>query len=99
MRKPMTAAVACLAFAACGSSFAFDKSTQYGPTPQLPEPEHSLLPQMKVLKVKAWSNGEKPTVPEGFRIEAAASGLANPRIVYPLPNGDLLIVEWKKDAK
>ncbi len=91
--------VAILAFVACGSSLAFDKSTQFGPDPQLPAPGHSLLPQMNVPKVEAWANGEKPTVPQGFRIEAAARGLSNPRNVYPLPNGDLLIVESKKEAK
>ena len=38
-------------------------------------------------------------MPQGFRIEALATGLANPRNVYPLPNGDLLVIESKKDAK
>ena len=46
-----------------------------------------------------WSQGETPTVPQGFRIEAIATGLSNPRNVYPLPNGDLLVIESKKDAK
>ena len=99
MTKPIILAMAAVAFAACGSSLAFDKSTQLGPNPELPPPEHSLLPQMNVPKVTPWSNGDKPAVPEGFRIEAAASGLSNPRNVYPLPNGDLLIVESKKEAK
>ena len=100
MRKPITIAMAGLALAAGASSFAaFDKSSQLGPNPQLPEPAHKLLPQMNVPKVIGWSSGEKPTVPQGFRIEAAATGLSNPRNVYPLPNGDLLIVESKKEAK
>ena len=54
---------------------------------------------MNVPKVVGWSEGETPTVPQGFRIEALATGLANPRNVYPLPNGDLLIVESRKEAK
>lgn len=99
MRKAMTTSAAAFALAACVSSLAFDKSSELGPNPTLPEPAHSLLPQMNIPKVVGWSNGEKPTVPEGFRIEAAASGLSNPRNVYPLPNGDLLIVESKKEAK
>ena len=99
MRAGIKSIVAVAALATCGSSFAFDKSTQLGPDPALPAPGHSLLPQMNVPKVEAWANGEKPTVPQGFRIEAAASGLSNPRNVYPLPNGDLLIVESKKEAK
>jgi len=54
---------------------------------------------MNVAKVIGWNNGETPTVPQGFRIEAMATGLSNPRNVYPLPNGDLLVIESKKDAK
>ena len=99
--KLRTAAVVvvCLALASCGSSQNIDKSSQYGPAPNLPEPSRALLPRMHVPKVIGWSNGEKPTVPQGFRIEAIASGLSNPRNVYPLSNGDLLVIESKKDAK
>jgi glucose/arabinose dehydrogenase len=90
---------ACLALAACGSSQNIDKSTQYGPSPNLPEPSRGLLPRMDVPKVIGWTGGETPSVPQGFRIEAMATGLSNPRNVYPLSNGDLLVIESKKDAK
>ena len=90
---------ACLVLAACGSSDRFDKSTQYGSNPKLPEPDRALLPRMDIPKVIGWSQGETPTVPQGFRIEAIATGLSNPRNVYPLSNGDLLVIESKKDAK
>lgn len=99
MKLRFAAFAACLALAGCGSQQNIDKSTQYGPNPNLPEPSRGLLPQMHVAKVIGWSNGETPTVPQGFRIEAMATGLSNPRNVYPLPNGDLLIIESKKDAK
>jgi len=89
-----------VALAACGSSDQknFDKSTEYGPNPTLPEPTRGLLPNMEIPKVIGWQ-GETPTVPQGFRIEALATGLSNPRNVYPLPNGDLLVIESKKEAK
>ncbi|CAM5784011.1 PQQ-dependent sugar dehydrogenase [Rhizobacter fulvus] len=88
-------------FAAGGGSGddAFDKSTQYGPDPQLPAPSRGLLPGMNVPKAVAWSQGETPTVPTGFKIEAVASGLSNPRNVYPLSNGDILVIESKKGGK
>ena len=95
----IAALTACMALAACGNSQSIDKSTQYGSNPALPEPSHGLLPQMHVPKVVGWNVGETPTVPQGFQIEAMATGLSNPRNVYPLPNGDLLVVESKKDAK
>lgn len=85
--------------AACQGRDDFDKSTQYGPEPKLPQPTRGLLPNMDIPKVVGWGQSEAPTVPQGFRIEAIATGLSNPRNVYALPNGDLLVVESKKDAK
>ena len=99
MKLRATALIAGLVLAGCGSSQNIDKSTQYGPSPNLPEPSRGLLPRMTVPKVIGWSGGETPTVPQGFHIEAIATGLSNPRNVYPLPNGDLLVIESKKDAK
>jgi len=99
MTRSLVAISIALSLAACSGSDGFDKTSQLGPNPALPEPSHSLLPQMHVPKVAGWKQGETPTVPQGFRIEAVARDLSNPRNVYPLPNGDLIIVESKKDAK
>ena len=93
------AIAACLALAACSSSHdTFDKSTQYGPDPQLPEPSRALLPRMNVSKVVGWQQGQTPSVPQGFKIEAIATNLSNPRNVLPLANGDLLVVESDKSG-
>lgn len=89
---------AALALAACGSSQKIDLTSQYGPNPKLPEPARGLLPNMHIPKVVGWSSGETPTVPQGFKIEAVATGLSNPRRVYPLPNGDLLVIESKRSG-
>ena len=100
MKLRLAAVVAaCLALGGCGNKQDIDKSAQYGPSPSLPDPSRGLLPRMNVPKVIGWSDGATPTVPQGFRIEAIATGLSNPRNVYPLDNGDLLIIESKKDAK
>ena len=71
----------------------FDRTTQMGPDPVLPEPNSYLIPPMKVAKPVGWQNGEKPTVPAGFKIEPLATGLSHPRQPYVLPNGDVLVVE------
>ena len=98
--RTIVAVAACLALGACESSHDnFDKSTQYGPDPQLPEPSRALLPRMNVSKVVGWQQGETPTVPQGFKIEAIATGLSNPRNVLALANGDLLVVESQKNGK
>jgi glucose/arabinose dehydrogenase len=80
------------ALGACGDKGG-DPMRQYGPNPWLPEPRQYLLPPMKVPKAVGWKAGEAPTVPAGLRIQAMATGLMHPRIVYPLPNGDILVVE------
>lgn len=71
----------------------FDRETQMGPDPFLPEPNSYLIPPMKVAKPVGWKSDELPTVPVGFKIEALARGLVHPRQPYVLPNGDVLVVE------
>lgn len=70
-----------------------DPSRQYGPNPVLPDPHQYLLPPMSVPKQVGWKAGETPTVPAGLKIQAIATGLLHPRMVYTLPNGDILVVE------
>jgi glucose/arabinose dehydrogenase len=70
-----------------------DPSKQYGPNPYLPEPHQYLIPPMSVPQAVGWKAGETPTVAAGMRIQAMATGLMHPRIVYTLPNGDILVVE------
>jgi glucose/arabinose dehydrogenase len=84
--------LAASALAACAQK-GDDPMKQYGPNPVLPEPEQYLLPPMSVPKEIGWKQGEKPTVPAGMKIEAIATGLMHPRMVYALPNGDILVVE------
>lgn len=84
--------IAAAVLAAC-SAKGGDPMRQYGPNPWLPEPKQYLLPPMSVPKAVGWKPGEAPAVPAGLRIQAMASGLMHPRIVYPLTNGDILVVE------
>lgn len=71
----------------------FDISRQIGPDPFLPEPAQSLLPSLKVAEVIGWQDGQAPKVPEGLIVTPYATGLANPRTVHTLPNGDVLVVQ------
>jgi glucose/arabinose dehydrogenase len=80
-----------LALAACGPAPG-DPSRQVGPNPYLPPIHQYLLPPMHVAKVVGW-NGATPIVPAGLQVQAFATGLANPRSLYVLPNGDVLVVE------
>jgi len=83
-----------LALAACSDN-STDPTAQIGPNPTLPEPQQYLFPPMHVGSVVGWKNGETPSVAQGLKIEALATGLQHPRSLYVLPNGDVLIVESK----
>ena len=90
--RTLLPALALLALAACGEA-PMPTEGQAGPSPALPAPHEGLLPDMNVARVVGWAEGETPSVPEGLRVAAFATGLANPRELYVLPNGDVLAVE------
>jgi glucose/arabinose dehydrogenase len=92
IRRPILCA-ASAALAACGRVQNVDPSQQVGPNPVLPAPAEELIAAVGVPKILGWKPGQSPSVPPGFHIQALATGLANPRTVYPLPNGDILVVE------
>ena len=73
----------------------FDETSQIGPDPKLPDPNEYLLPPIKVAPGIGWKAGQTPKVAAGLEIKALASGLAHPRMVYVLPNGDILAVQAK----
>ena len=83
-----------LAVAGCSDDNT-DPKTQIGPNPKLPEINQYFFPPMHLASVVGWKNDEKPTVAQGFQIEAMAKGLQHPRSLYVLPNGDILVVESK----
>jgi glucose/arabinose dehydrogenase len=91
-RRGASALIALATLAAC-SGKGGDPMKQYGPNPYLPEPHQYLLPPMTVPKALGWKPGEAPTVPAGMHIQAMATGLLHPRVVYTLPNGDILVAE------
>lgn len=98
MTPRLLCAAAVLALAACGGGQNVDKSQQYGPRPVLPKPQEELIADIGVAKVVGWKDGETPAVPAGFKIEALATDLSNPRNLLTLPNGDVLVVESRNDG-
>jgi glucose/arabinose dehydrogenase len=43
--------------------------------------------------VIGWKDGETPTAPPGFTVTKYADGFENPRWMYVLPNGDILVAQ------
>ena len=98
MTRALGLVLACLPLAACSGEQNVDPNSQYGSNPALPEPSEQLIADVGVFETVGWKAGEAPTVPQGFRIEALATGLSNPRNVLALPNGDVLIVESRNEG-
>ena len=99
-RLPLLAVSALvLTTAGCGGNEALDPSAGFGPNPTLPAPQGSLLPTVNIAKAVGWPEGRAPTPAPGFRVQAFASGLDNPRWLYRLPNGDILVAESNAPPK
>ncbi|WP_206367666.1 PQQ-dependent sugar dehydrogenase [Sphingomonas piscis] len=98
MKRLLLLSAAALSLAGCGNRQQSDPSRTYGPNPELAEPHEKLVSDVGVFEVVGWKPGETPTVPSGFRVQPLATGLSNPRTVLPLANGDVLVVESKKEG-
>ena len=61
-----------------GGAQAADSGQEYGPDPELPEPQRGLLPNMTVPEQAPWGDA-KPTVPDGYTITAIATDLVRTR--------------------
>ena len=83
----------CAVLAACGGAAKLPVSAGVGPTPQLPPPEHALIPTVHVAEAKGWPAGVTPVAAPGTRVAAFARGLDHPRWLYVLPDGDVLVAE------
>ena len=84
-------ATAVIAISACGPA-PIDPQRQVGANPYLPPIHQYLVPPMHVAKVVGW-NGAAPSAAPGLKVQAFATNLANPRSLYVLPNGDVLVIE------
>lgn len=81
------------ALAACGGAARLPVAAGTGPTPEIPAPEKSLIPVVKVETAKGWAPGATPVAAPGLVVRAFATGLEHPRFLYVLPNGDVLVAE------
>ena len=57
---------------------------------ELPAP-YETKSSRNYCKVIGWPDGKTPVAPEGFKVNLFAGGLDNPRNIYVLPNGDILV--------
>ncbi|RZA14842.1 MAG: sorbosone dehydrogenase family protein, partial [Proteobacteria bacterium] len=67
----------------------FDDVT--GTDPTLAEPDPQTIPTVKIAKPVGWKAGEMPEAAQGLQVTRFAEGLEHPRVIYTLPNGDVLV--------
>ncbi|CAO1660261.1 PQQ-dependent sugar dehydrogenase [Vreelandella indica] len=91
MKLPSLYAAPLSVLLVAGSASAQD-AQQYGPNPDLAEPQRGLLPDMTIPEPAEWGD-QSPTVPDGYTITAIATDLQIPRQTLVLPNGDILVAE------
>lgn len=65
---------------------------------QLPPP-YDTKSVMHFSRAVEWPEGLTPKAPAGFKVSKFAGDLQNPRWIYVLPNGDVLVAETKKEEK
>lgn len=82
-----------LVLAACGDTATLPVAAGQGASPQLPPPNKTLLPTVKIAKAIGWPAGGAPVPAPGLAVAAFARGLDHPRWLYELPNGDVLVAE------
>lgn len=64
-----------------------------GPAPELPAPNETWLPTVKIAPAQGWREGSEPQAGRGFAVNEFARDLDHPRWFHVLPNGDVLVAE------
>lgn len=88
-----------LALTGCGESAKLPAEAGIGPNPQLPKPEKTLVPTIKIAEATGWTGGAKPVAAAGTQVSAFAKDLQHPRWLLVLPNGDVLVAESNAPPK
>lgn len=93
MRTATPSAVLILLYGVCCADEPPSMPPDFGPNPQLPAPDRSLIPTIEVAPAVGWPEGAKPVPATGLAVNLYARGLDHPRWIYVLPNGDVLVAE------
>jgi glucose/arabinose dehydrogenase len=93
MRAALPALILAAALSGCGEHATLPVAAGIGPTPELPPPNQTLIPTVKVAPAKGWSDGAAPKPAAGLAVTRFAEGLDHPRWLLALPNGEVLVAE------
>lgn len=87
------AVLVCLTLAGCGEEATLPVEAGTGPDPVLPAPVRTTFPTVVIAEATGWPDGAAPRAADGLAVNAFATGLDHPRMIYVLPNGDVLVAE------
>lgn len=62
-----------------------------GTDPTLADPRSETIPTVNVARPIGWADGAAPDAAEGLAVGRFAEGLDHPRIIYAMPNGDIIV--------
>ncbi len=62
-----------------------------GTDPVLAEPDPQLIPTVGIAEPIGWEEGQLPVAAEGLEVNAFATDLDHPRVIYTMPGGDVLV--------
>lgn len=99
LRGTLVGLLCTLALGACGDTALLAPEAGMGPNPVLPPPRSGLIPTVNIAPAQGWPEGRMPTPMAGLAVTAFATGLAHPRWLYTLPNGDVLVAETNAPRK
>ena len=71
----------------------FSTAELSGRVPVMAPQASQTIPTMNVPEATKWAAGEAPRVAAGLNVARFAEGLAHPRTMFVLPNGDVLVAE------
>lgn len=64
-----------------------------GTDPIIAEPDPQWIPTVGVAQPIGWGEDGAPEAAEGLVVNRFAEGLEHPRVIYTMPNGDVLVAE------
>ena len=64
-----------------------------GTDPLLAEADPQTIPTVQVAKPIGWADDAAPDAAEGLEVTRFAEALEHPRVIYAMPNGDILVAE------
>ena len=71
-----------------------DPTPAWGEAPVIPVARpQGTIPTLKMPSAQGWAEGQTPIAAPGLKVNAFARGLAHPRWIHVLPNGDVLVAE------